>query len=489
MNVHFSDHFPSEVTLCFVPIGNDDQDLTVLLERFGINSTNFSEFLSKKTTREFTTVTGSVLYVFLKTDASEAFVPVMQKFRKAARNYKDFPTKSWVLSLLHIQSSDTCEKLAQAFIHGLITSTQNIGKNKTIIDFEHSLCEKDASLTVVSAYSEQLKSKTEEFKNLAKAHLTAMNLGNAPSNKKDVNYMAAYCEVLARKTGVEIEIFHKERLEIEGFRALLAVNRGSEYPAKFILLKYNMSATDRPLVALVGKGVLFDTGGINLKPSDNLFLMKSDMCGAAAVLSAIEAVAHSKLNIRLLVAVPLTDNAIDAKSTKPGDVIGSYNGKTIEVIDTDAEGRLCLADAISYVCRNYSPDYLIDIATLTGSAARALGQHYAALFSNSDELTASLLQIGKNTGEKVWPMPLDEDYREDLHSDIADLANYSNKPTAGAISAALFLQEFVEKTRHWAHIDIAGTAYTSSEFGKQRNASGFGVVLLYHLIKNISENA
>ncbi|MFN4298970.1 MAG: leucyl aminopeptidase family protein [Thermaurantimonas sp.] len=489
MNVHFSDNFPSEVTLCFVPLCNDGPDFSGNLERFGVNSSHFREFLSKKSTKEFATVVGSALYVFIKTDPSESFLAVMQKFRKAARDYKEYPSKSWALDLLHIQSLDTCERLAQACIHGLITSTQNIGKNKTTIDFEHTLCDENASLTIVSLFSDKLNSKAEEFKNLARAHLNAMNLGNAPSNKKDVNYMAAYCEVLARKTGVEIEIYHKDRLEIEGFRALLAVNRGSEYPAKFILLKYNMSANDRPLIALVGKGVLFDTGGINLKPSDNLFLMKSDMCGAAAVLSVIEAVALSKLNIRLLAAVPFTDNAIDAKSTKPGDVIGSYNGKTIEVIDTDAEGRLCLADAISYVCKNYSPNYLIDIATLTGSAARALGQHYAALFSNSDKLSALLSQVGKNTGEKVWPMPLDEAYREDLHSDVADLANFSNKPTAGAISAALFLQEFVENTQHWAHIDIAGTAYTSSEFGKQRNATGFGVILLYHLIKNISENA
>lgn len=488
MNVHFSDTFPSDVTLCFVPVSTTDQDFSGVLESLGVTCGELREFLSKKSTKEISSVVGSKLYLFLKLDASESLVALIHKFRKNARNYKDYPSKSWVLNLLHIHSSETCEKLTQACIHGLITSTQNIGKSKTTTDFEHSLCDKNASLTIISEYSDQLKSKAEEFKNLAMAHLHAMNLGNAPSNKKDVNYMAAYCEVLARKEGIEIEIFQKDRLEIEGFRALLAVNRGSEYPAKFILLKYNLTAIDRPLVALVGKGVLFDTGGINLKPSDNLFLMKSDMCGAAAVLSVLEAVARSKLNIRLVVAIPLTDNAIDAKSTKPGDVIGSYNGKTIEVIDTDAEGRLCLADAISYVCRNYSPDYLIDIATLTGSAARALGQHYAALFSNSDELSGILSHLGNLTGEKVWRMPLDEAYREDLHSDVADLANYSNKPTAGAISAALFLQEFVENTRHWAHIDIAGTAYTSSEFGKQRNATGYGVVLLYHFIKKISEN-
>ena len=481
MNISVEKQLPEGDILCFIPYKSDETLLKKVLSSLSVFHTDTLRFLSRSSTKEFTIPSEGRLFLFIKIEG-ESFGPLMRKFRKVARSYREYPVKHWALYALHIESPDECEQLSRAFIHGCITSTQNPGKNKTTTDFDHSLCEEGASLTIISHFEDHLRTKINSFQSVAKAHLNAMILGNSPSNKKDVNYMAAYCKVLAEKYSLEIELFDHERLELEGFKALLAVNRGSETPAKMVILKYNLSATHLPLVGLIGKGVLFDTGGINLKPSENLFLMKSDMCGAAAVLGAIEAIAATKCNARVVVAIPLTDNAIDAKSTKPGDVIGSYNGKTIEVIDTDAEGRLCLADAISYICRTYRPDYLIDVATLTGSAARALGIHYAALFSTSDQLTDMLRNVGNTIGEKLWPMPMDPDYKEDLHSDVADLANFSNKPTAGAISAALFLQEFVENTPHWAHIDIAGTAFTSSEFGKQRTATGFGALLLYSFV-------
>ncbi|WP_448539175.1 leucyl aminopeptidase family protein [Schleiferia thermophila] len=484
MKIDFTHQWSIYTALCFVPI-TEDESSEVILSRLANENGLIKEFLSKKSIAKLHILIDQKFYVLIKVNASKSFSAITADFRKVIREVKDFPSGNWAIDLTTITDKAFTNVLARAWVHACVVSLQKIGKNKTTEELFHCLDSDKAHLQLVTPYADDIREDVLQQVVVANAQLNAMTLGNAPSNKKDINFLTAYCEVMARKAGLEIEIFDQDRLMVEGFKALLAVNRGSEQPARFILLKYNMSASDLPLVALVGKGVIFDTGGINLKPSDNLFLMKSDMCGAAAVLGAAEAIALNHRKIRLLAAIPLTDNAIDAKSTKPGDVIGSYNGKTIEVIDTDAEGRLCLADALSYISRNYSPDYIIDIATLTGSAARALGHHYAALFSPDENFQNILRTAGQITGEKLWPLPLDDDYKEDLHSDVADLANFSNKPTAGAISAALFLKEFVDDPNRWAHIDIAGTAFTSSEFGKQRNASGFGVQLLYQFVKTI----
>lgn len=487
MKIDFSPQLNPDISLCFVPIA-DSEAIAQVVTQIAHENHLIEEFLNKKGISNIHVVYGQRLHVLVKVNTDKSFSAIVAEFRKAIRGVKDFPSGSWAIDLSMISDKNFSEILARAWVHACVVSLQKIGKNKTTEENYHSLNSDTARLQLVTPYADLIRNKVFEQVVVANAQLNAMTLGNAPSNKKDIAFLTAYCEIMARKAGLEIEIFDLDRLMVEGFKALLAVNRGSEQPARFILLKYNLSASDLPLIAFVGKGVIFDTGGINLKPTDNLFLMKSDICGAAAVLGATEAIALNRCKIRLITAIPLTDNAIDAKSTKPGDVIGSYNGKTIEVIDTDAEGRLCLADALSYVSRNYSPDYIIDIATLTGSAARALGQHYAALFSPNEKLLDILRSAGLATGEKLWPLPLDDDYKEDLHSDVADLANFSNKPTAGAISAALFLKEFVDNPSNWAHIDIAGTAFIPSEFGKQRNASGFGVQLLYQFVKSIENN-
>jgi leucyl aminopeptidase len=240
-----------------------------------------------------------------------------------------------------------------------------------------------------------------------------------------------------------------------------------------------------PKVGLVGKGVTFDTGGISIKPSSNMHLMKSDMGGAAAVLGTMELAAKLKLPIHLIGIIPSTENMVDGAGTKPGDVINTYLGKSIEVIDTDAEGRLILADGLAYMKKNFEPDHMIDLATLTGSVIMTLGYNAAGLFSNDDKLAEALLKAGDSTGERLWRLPLWEVYFEDIKSDVADIANLGNKPMSGAITAAKFLEFFTDKHLSWAHLDIAGVAMANNELGQSRLATAYGIRLLINFLENI----
>ena len=216
-----------------------------------------------------------------------------------------------------------------------------------------------------------------------------------------------------------------------------------------------------------------------------MHFMKSDMSGAAAVLGTFQAVASLQLPVKLTGFLPIAENAIGSYAIRPGDILSSYNGKSIEVIDTDAEGRLILADALSYLIRNYNPDVILDIATLTGSIVGALGNHAAGLFSNNDDLAHHLMAIGKSSGDQLWRMPLFEAIKDDLKSDVADLRNFSGLPTAGSISAAKFLEEFIDQHPAWAHLDIAGVAFDKTEMTQLKSATGFGVRLLTEWIANL----
>ncbi|NNE29388.1 MAG: leucyl aminopeptidase, partial [Saprospiraceae bacterium] len=237
-----------------------------------------------------------------------------------------------------------------------------------------------------------------------------------------------------------------------------------------------------PKVGLVGKGVTFDTGGISIKGTRNLHYMKSDMGGAAAVLGTVEAAARLKLPIHLIGIVPATDNCVDALAIKPGDVIGSYSGKTIEVIDTDAEGRLILADGLYYMQKHYAPEVMIDLATLTGSSFRTFGFEAAALFSKNTRLANQLQSSGDKTGERCWRLPLWDVYGPEMDSDIADIKNYHGKPFAGAITAAKFLEAFTNDHSAWAHLDIAGVAFNSIGLSDDKSGTGYGVQLLVNYL-------
>ena len=320
-------------------------------------------------------------------------------------------------------------------------------------------------------------------KQLAETQMRIMKWGDAPGNYKTPQILSQWIKEAGAESGFEVEILDHKSCEELGMNALLAVGRGSrENPPVFCILKYTHPDAKKT-IGLVGKGVTFDTGGVSLKPGDNMNYMKSDMGGAAAVAGTIEMAAKLKLPVNLIGAIPITENCIDSYAIKPGDVIGSYSGKTIEVINTDAEGRLILADALSYVTKNFETDVLIDLATLTGNAIMSLGYKASAMISPNDDLAETLFASGLNTGEKVWRMPHWDDYKDSLKSDIADLKNLAASPIGGAINAAKFLEVFTNDHKAWAHLDVAGTAFGDSEFGSMKSATGYGVRLLLDFIK------
>lgn len=328
------------------------------------------------------------------------------------------------------------------------------------------------------------KADLELGKQLAETQMRIMKWGDAPGNYKTPQILSAWMKEAAQENGFEIEIYDAKACERMGLKALLAVGRGSiENPPVFCILKYTHPEAQKT-IGLVGKGVTFDTGGVSLKPSDNMNYMKSDMGGAAAVAGTIEMAAKMKFPVNIIGAISITENCIDSYAIKPGDVIGSYLGKTIEVINTDAEGRLILADALAYITKNFKTDVLIDLATLTGNAIMALGYKASAMISPNDALAEALFVSGLKTGEKVWRMPHWDEYKDCLKSDIADLKNLGASPAAGAVNAAMFLQEFINEHPNWAHLDVAGTAFGDSEFGSMKSASGYGVRLLLDYINS-----
>ena len=325
---------------------------------------------------------------------------------------------------------------------------------------------------------------------IAQTQRQMLDLMNAPANYKKPQTLADWAVASGKEYGYSVTVLDKAELERHKLGALLSVSQGSDVPPVLIIAEYTPSGVDNPRkVGLVGKGVTFDTGGVSIKTSANMHLMKSDMGGAAAVLGTVEVAAKLNLPIQVIGIVPATENSTDGRSTKPGDVVTAYSGKTIEVIDTDAEGRVILADGLGYMLRNFQPDVLIDLATLTGSVISALGYHAAGMFTQNDQLAAQLTQAANQTGEQLWRLPLWDVYKEDIKSDVADVKNFSGKPIAGAISAAKFLEVFAEKHPAWAHLDIAGMAFADTEFGSQKNATGFGIRLLIAYIRGlVAEN-
>ncbi|MES2730533.1 MAG: leucyl aminopeptidase [Bacteroidota bacterium] len=412
---------------------------------------------------------------------------VLAAFRSAAHHLKSKLPKHTGISFLRMEQIDHVEQLIEAAVNGLLLGQYEIGVYKTDNKTAFPLFTAEASLDVFTSVN--ATAAVAKAQATAATQIRILDLVNAPANKKTPQTLADWAVESGKQYGYSVEVFDKEKIEALGMHALLAVNQGSELPPAFLVLEYQPNHTETeaaPLrkVGLVGKGVTFDTGGISIKGSEDMHMMKSDMGGAAAVLGTLELAAKLQLPVHLVGVIPATENSVDAKALKPGDVIGSYLGKTIEVIDTDAEGRLILADALAYLNRNHQPEVIVDLATLTGSCIRTLGYYAAGLFTNSDSLAASLMQAADQTGERLWRLPLWEEYEEDLHSDVADMKNYSGKPIAGAISGAKFLEVFTEKHAQWAHLDIAGVAFADSEFAKMKSATAFGVRLLIEFLSH-----
>ncbi|MCY7350018.1 MAG: leucyl aminopeptidase [Cytophagaceae bacterium] len=329
-----------------------------------------------------------------------------------------------------------------------------------------------------------LNTKLETGRAVAETQLRIFDLMNAPANHKTPQTLVSWALGSGEQYGYDVRALDVGEIQEAGLEALLAVSRGSLHEPALIILDYHPAGATQT-VGLVGKGVTFDTGGVSIKPSTNMHLMKSDMGGAAAVLGTVELAAKLKLPVRVVGIVPTTENSVDGDAMKPGDVIGSYSGKTIEVTDTDAEGRLILADGLAYCLKNYQPDVLIDLATLTGNVIAALGYHAAGLFTTNNDLGKTLKRAGETTGERLWRLPLWDEYAEHLKSDIADVRNYSGIPHSGAIAAGKFLELFTEKHPAWAHLDIAGVAFGDTDFAPQRAGTAFGVRLLVEWLRNL----
>ena len=301
----------------------------------------------------------------------------------------------------------------------------------------------------------------------------AKDLANMPGNICTPTYLADRAKSLSRVyDNLEVDVLEEQQLEELGMNAFLSVSKGSRQAAKLIVMKYKNTDSDSAPICLVGKGVTFDSGGISLKPGAGMDEMKYDMCGAASVLGAINAIAELQLKTNVIAVIPATENMPDGLASKPGDIVTSYSGTTIEILNTDAEGRLILCDALSY-CEQFNPAVVVDVATLTGACVIALGQHAAALYSNHSPLAHDLKNAGTTTGDRVWEMPLWEEYQEQLKSNFADLANIGGK-AAGSVTAAIFLSAFCKKYQ-WAHLDIAGVAWKS---GRNKGATGRPVSLL-----------
>ncbi len=372
----------------------------------------------------------------------------------------------------------------EAVINGVILGGYDIRLYKSDRPPLSSLFGPDGRLVLVSGTDPVPADLADRAQKTAEVQLRVMDLMNAPGNKKNAVTLAKWALESGDTYGYEVKVFDQTELAHFGFSALLAVNQGSPEDAAVIVAEYTPASYGKT-VALVGKGVTFDTGGVSIKSSNNMHLMKSDMGGAAAVLGTIELAARLGLPVRLVGIVPATENCVDGAALKPGDVIGSYSGKTIEVIDTDAEGRLILADGLSYAVRKFSPDILIDLATLTGSVIQTLGYQAAGLFSQNDRLAKDLEKAGEAVGERVWRLPLWDEYKEEIESDIADVKNFHGKPMAGAIVAAKFLEVFTDAHPAWAHLDIAGTAFGDTDLVPGRAGTAFGVRLLRNFLENI----
>ena len=303
----------------------------------------------------------------------------------------------------------------------------------------------------------------------------AKRLGNLPGNVCTPDYLAGEARKIARQGGLTAQILDRRGIERLGMGSFLSVTRGSEQPPRLIVLRYHgdgKAGFANP-IALIGKGITFDSGGISLKPGAAMDEMKFDMCGAASVLGTMRAIAELKPKINVVAIVPACENLPSGKASKPGDIVTSMSGQTIEILNTDAEGRLILCDALTYAQR-FKPAAIVDVATLTGACVVALGNVHSGLFSKDEELAGELLAAGREAGDSAWRMPLDDDYQEQLKSNFADIANIGQPGNAGSVTAACFLARFT-KGQRWAHLDIAGTAYRG---GAAKGATGRPVPLL-----------
>lgn len=377
----------------------------------------------------------------------------------------------------------SAESAAQAITEGVLLGLYSFRRHKTKKEDDNGEL-KQFSIVCQKKDKPLLERGINKGTIMAESANLARDLANEPGNYMTPALMAESATQLAKSYGLEVSIFEREKIAELGMGALLGVAQGSEQPPRFIVLNYKGRDSAEVDVALVGKGITFDSGGISLKPAGKMEDMKGDMAGGAAVMAGISAIARLKPKLNVTAIIPATENLPSGKAMKPGDVLTAMNGKTIEIISTDAEGRLILADALSYA-QKLGAKYIIDVATLTGACMVALGQECSGGFSNNQELMDKVLAAGAEAGELIWQLPMYDEYKEQLKSDVADLKNAGGR-YGGAITAAKFLAEFVDDTP-WVHLDIAGTGQTEKERNYLvKGATGVPVRTLVNLVLSLA---
>ncbi len=404
---------------------------------------------------------------------------------KAVKKARELKAKN--LYVQFINSEELClGSIVKAMVEGLRFGDYKFDKYKT--DKKEQT---DLDICLGGVPDDKFKDAEEYIKeanNIAHATILARNLVNEPANVLYPETLADEAVDCGKQFGFEVEVFDELQIDELKMDAFLSVAEGSNKSPRLIVMRYfGDEANKSEIIGLVGKGLTYDSGGYSLKPNDGMVTMKSDMGGAAAVIGAISAIANQKLKVNVVAVVAACENMISGGAYKPGDIIGSMAGKTIEVLNTDAEGRLTLVDAVHYIIEKEKVSRVIDVATLTGAALIALGTTTTAVVTNNDEFYKELETASKKSGEQVWQLPSFEDYKKLLKSDIADLKNIGGR-YAGTITAGLFIGEFVQG-RPWLHLDIAGTAWTDSEKDYySKGGTGAGVRTLYYLAKNAIKN-
>jgi len=354
--------------------------------------------------------------------------------------------------------------------------------------FKAEKAEKSPDLTIIVSKSSKILHAIKTAEIVSEGAIFTKSIANLPPNECTPTTLANFARMISKKNKMKCYVISEPELKKKGFGGISAVGQGSKKEPKLIVLEHTHGPKNENPVVLVGKAVTFDTGGISLKPGDRMDEMKFDKCGGCTVLGIMKAVSELKLPINVVGIIPSVENMPSGESYRPGDIIKLYSGKTAEILNTDAEGRLILADALAYGEKQYTPKAIIDFATLTGACIVALGTNVAAIVSNDEKLTKRINESSKKTTEQVWELPLNQDYTDMIKSDVADMKNVGIGRAAGTITAAAFLKNAVEKTP-WVHIDIAGVAWIQSATKEKsynpKGATGFGVRLILDYLQNV----
>jgi leucyl aminopeptidase len=468
-------NMPEDVTLLAVPVWSDrDPDEPVALDWTYLEQRGF-----EGNAGQAQTMPGDLGIQILAVGMGSSENVTLDTFRRAGATIARFSRRQKVIATTLLDAApDTLKRpvVARVIAEGLGLAAYRFDEYKSDPgprELEH--------VTVVGAGGKRVQAGLDLGSEVAEAVCFTRDLVNEPGGALTPRKLADAARKMARRSGVGIQVLDEAGIRKAKLGGLLGVNRGSEHPPRFIELTYEPTKRSRGTVALVGKGITFDSGGYSIKTVDGMSTMKDDMGGAAAVLGAFSVLGSVDVPVTVKGYLPVTDNMISGDATRPGDVLHIRNGKTVEVLNTDAEGRLVLADALS-MASEAKPDAIVDLATLTGSCQIALGNKIAGLMGNNRDLVAQVRDAARRAGERVWELPLPTDYRRQLNSDVADLKNVGSR-YGGALIAGLFLQEFVGDDLPWAHLDIAGPAWSTEAEGiTPKGATGYGVRLLLEFL-------